>query len=282
MTRAKLLINGAEFRQKSPPTKLFTDLWLHRSLLLQLISRDIAGRYRGSLFGSVWAFFNPLLMLLLYTMVFGVFLQAKWGGAQDTAQFSLVLFAGLLVFNFFSECLNRSPGLINSNVNLVKKVAFPLEILPWMMIGTALFHTAISLLVWVLFAAVVYHQIHWTIAFLPLVMLPLVFITLGVCWIISSLGVYVRDIGQLIGVFTSFIMFMSPIFYPVESLPKAFQAVLNINPLTFVIQQARSVMIDGRLPDFAMIGIFTLASMVFAWLALVWFQRAREGFADVL
>ncbi|WP_404826389.1 ABC transporter permease [Diaphorobacter aerolatus] len=188
----------------------------------------------------------------------------------------------MLVFNFFAECLNRAPGLINNNVNLVKKVAFPLEILPWMCIGTALFHAAISLLVWMLFALYVYHMLQWTLIFLPLVMLPLVFMTLGICWIISSLGVYIRDIGQLIGVMTSFIMFMSPIFYPIESLPKMVQAILHVNPLTFMIQQARAVMISGQLPDFAMIGIFTLASLVFAWLALAWFQRAREGFSDVL
>ncbi len=282
MSRAKILVNGSESREHARPGRILTDLWNHRSLLAQLIQRDIAGRYRGSIFGGVWAFLNPLLMLSLYTMVFGVFLQAKWGGATNSAQFSLVLFAGLIVFNFFSECINRAPGLITSNTNLVKKVAFPLQILPWMCMGTAFFHAVISLMVWVFFAALIYHQVHWTVVFFPLVLVPLVFMVLGTCWLISSLGVYIRDIGQFIGVLTSFIMFMSPIFYPIDTLPEPFRSVLNINPLTFIIQEVRAILIDGALPDFARLAVHTLASFVFAWLAFVWFQRAREGFADVL
>lgn len=282
MSQTIFVKQGTEVRNRASFLKMLRDLLIHRQLLTQLVHRDITSRYRGSLFGTIWAFINPLLMLSLYTVVFGVFLHAHWAGASNSLQFSVVLFAGLIVFNFFSECLNRAPGLISAHTNYVKKVVFPLEILSWMTVGTALFHASVSLLVWIVFAGFVYGTIHWTLAFLPLVFLPLIFMTVGISWIISSLGVYVRDIGQIIGVLTSFIMFLCPIFYAVESLPRPFQVLLHGNPLTFIVQQARAVMIDGQLPDFGTLAIYAVASFVFAWLSLVWFQRARDGFADVL
>lgn len=282
MSQTIFVKQGAEVRNRAGFLKIPRDLLSHRQLLSQLMHRDITSRYRGSLFGMIWAFLNPLLMLSLYTVVFGVFLRARWAGAANSLQFSVVLFAGLIVFNFFSECLNRAPGLIPAHANYVKKVVFPLEILSWMTIGTALFHASVSLLVWIVFAGFVYGTVHWTLVFLPLVFVPLIFMTVGVSWIISSLGVYVRDIGQIIGVLTSFIMFMCPIFYAIESLPQPFQVLLRGNPLTFIVQQARAVMIDGQFPDFRTLAIYAVTSFVFAWLSLAWFQRARDGFADVL
>ncbi|USX11020.1 ABC transporter permease [Paraburkholderia fungorum] len=282
MSQISFIKNGAEFKHRAALGKVVLELFTHRHLLFQLVRRDIAGRYRGSLFGIIWAFLNPLLMLSVYTVVFGMFLHARWSGTSNSLQFSVVLFAGLIVFNFFAECLNRAPMLISGHVNYVKKVMFPLELLPWMIVGTSLFHAGISLVVWTVFSAFVYGTVHWTLIFLPLIFVPLTFMVVGVCWIISSLGVYLRDIGQIIGVLTSIVMFLCPIFYAIESLPKPFQALLLLNPLTFIIQQARSVMIDGAMPDFRALAIYTVASVVFAWLSLAWFQRAREGFADVL
>jgi lipopolysaccharide transport system permease protein len=282
MNQTTFIKNGAEFRHRAALSTVLLDPLNHRQLLLQLVRRDIAGRYRGSMFGTIWAFLNPLLMLSLYTVVFGIFLHARWVGASNSLQFSVVLFAGLIVFNFFSECLNRAPMLISGHVNYVKKVAFPLELLPWMTVGTALFHAAVSLVVWVVFSAFVYGTVHWTLIFVPLIFVPLIFMMVGVSWIISSLGVYVRDIGQIIGVVTSVVMFLCPVFYAIESLPRPFQALLLVNPLTLIIQEARKVMIVGSLPDFGTLAIYTLASIVFAWLSLAWFQRARDGFADVL
>ncbi|HDR9128353.1 TPA: ABC transporter permease [Burkholderia vietnamiensis] len=282
MSQTIFVKEGAELRHRATFSKVLLDLLIHRQLLLQLMRRDIAGRYRGSLFGTIWAFLNPLLMLSLYTVVFGVFLHARWAGASNSLQFSVVLFAGLIIFNFFAECLNRAPMLICAHVNYVKKVVFPLELLSWMTVGTALFHACVSMLVWIVFAAIVYGTVHWTLVFLPLIFVPLILMTVGISWIVSSFGVYVRDIGQIIGVLTSFIMFLCPIFYAIESLPQAFQALLRANPLTFIVQQARGVMIGGQLPDFQMLAIYIVSSFVFAWLSLAWFQRARDGFADVL
>ncbi|SIT42339.1 ABC polysaccharide efflux pump, inner membrane subunit [Paraburkholderia ribeironis] len=282
MSRTIFVKEGAELRHRAAFGKVLLDLLTHRQLLMQLMRRDIASRYRGSLFGTIWAFLNPLLMLSLYTVVFGVFLHARWAGTSNSLQFSVVLFAGLIIFNFFAECLGRAPMFIGGHVNYVKKVVFPLELLSWMTVGTALFHACMSMLVWIVFAALVYGTVQWTLAFLPLIFVPLIFMTVGTSWIVSSLGVYVRDIGQIIGVLTSFIMFLCPIFYATESLPRAFQALLRANPLTFIVQQARAVMLGGQLPDFPMLAIYIVSSFVFAWLSLAWFQRARDGFADVL
>lgn len=282
MSHSSFVRDGAQARHRASLGGAVADLIARRQLLFQLVRRDIAGRYRGSMFGTVWAFLNPLLMLSVYTVVFGVFFRSRWAGSSNSLEFSVVLFSGLIIFNFFSECLNRAPTLISGNVNYVKKVQFPLELLPWMLVGTSLFHAAVSLVVWVAFSAFVYGTIHWTIVFLPLIFVPLILIAVGVCWIISSLGVYLRDIGQVIGVATSVLMFLSPIFYAIESLPRRFQILLQINPLTFVIEQARQAMIGGKLPDFAMLAAYTVGSLLFAWASLAWFQRARDGFADVL
>lgn len=282
MTQIIFIKDGTEFKHRAALRNVFSDLLDNRHLLLQLIKRDIAGRYKGSSFGIAWAFLNPLLMLCVYTVVFGVFLRSHWTGTSNSLQFSVILFAGLIIFNFFAECLTRAPLLIRGHVNYVKKVMFPLELLPWMVVGTSLFHLGISLLVWTVFSIFIYGAIQWTIVFLPLIFVPLVFMVIGICWVISSLGVYLRDINQVIGVITPIVMFLCPIFYAIESLPKPFQALLVMNPLTFIIQQARGVMIDGSLPDFTKLFIYMTASMIFAWLSLAWFQRARDGFADVL
>jgi len=282
MSQTIFVKEGTELKHRAAFWKVLLDLLVHRQLLSQLLRRDIVSRYRGSLFGTIWAFLNPLLMLSLYTVVFGVFLHARWAGASNSLQFSLVLFAGLIIFNFFAECLSRAPMLIGGHVNYVKKVVFPLELLSWMTVGTALFHACVSVIVWIAFAAFVDGAVHWTLVFLPLIFIPLIFMAVGISWIVSSLGVYVRDIGQVIGVATSFIMFLCPIFYSIESLPRTFQALLRANPLTFIVEQARAVMIGGQLPDFHMLAIYIASSFIFAWLALAWFQRARKGFADVL
>jgi lipopolysaccharide transport system permease protein len=282
MSHSSFIRDGAQARHRASLGGAVADLIARRQLLFQLVRRDIAGRYRGSLFGTIWAFLNPLLMLSVYTVVFGVFFRSRWAGSSNSLEFSVVLFAGLIVFNFFSECLSRAPALISGHANYVKKVQFPLELLPWMLVGSSLFHAAVSLTVWIAFSVFVYGAIHWTIVFLPVIFVPLILITVGICWIISSLGVYLRDIGQVIGVTTSVLMFLSPIFYAIDSLPKRFQVLLHINPLTFIIEQARGVMIGGTMPNFAQLAAYTVGSLAFAWLSLAWFQRARDGFADVL
>ena len=259
-------------------------LWQHRDLITQMTRREVVGRYRGSIMGLAWSFFNPILMLVVYTFVFSVVFKAKWGGGGEQSQtsFAIVLFVGMIVHGFFAEMVNRAPGMILANVNYVKKVVFPLEILPVVGMGAALFHTLISLGVLLTAILLIKGSLVWTSIFFPLVILPLLIATLGVTWFLVSFGVFVRDVGQITGMITTVLMFISPVFYPISALPEKFQFWLMLNPLTFVIEQSRTVMIFGKLPDWTGLGIYTIFSLAVAWAGFWWFQKTRKGFADVL
>jgi lipopolysaccharide transport system permease protein len=263
---------------------LLKSLWQHRDLIITMTKRDVAGRYRGSVLGLFWSFLNPVFMLLVYTFVFSVVFNARWGVSEDetSTQFAVVLFAGLVVHSFFAEVLSKAPGLVLGSSNYVKKVVFPLEILPAIALGSAIFHTAISLLV-LQFAYIVFTGIPpWTIILSPIVFFPLAVLSLGVAWMLAALGVFLRDIGQFIGVIVTVLLFLSPIFFPIDRLPEEYQILILLNPLTFIIEQAREVLIWGRLPDWVGLGVYTFFSTVFAWLGYAWFQKTRKGFADVL
>lgn len=261
---------------------IFKSVLNNKDLLIELIKRDISSRYRGSFMGLLWSIVNPIVMLAIYTTVFGYFLKVKWAGTENSIDFSLVLFAGLIVFNFFSECINRAPGLVLGNTNYVKKIIFPLEILSWMSIGTSLFNALISFSVWVMFYLLIHKYLSWTIIFVPLIVLPLIFVALGMSWFLSSCGVYLRDIGQITNIITTCLMYLSPVFYSVKTLPDNLKVLLLANPLTFIIEEIRKVMLYGLLPDFQGLAIYTSLSLFGAWLGFVWFQKTREGFADVL
>ncbi|MDD2685724.1 MAG: ABC transporter permease [Gallionella sp.] len=262
---------------------LARSLWQHRDLIKQMTRREVVGRYRGSVMGLAWSFFNPILMLVVYTFVFSVVFKAKWGiGDESQTNFAIVLFIGMIVYGLFAEMTNRAPGLILSNVNYVKKVIFPLEILPVIGMGAALFHSLISLVVLLAAILLINGTLAWTAILFPLVILPLLFATLGVAWFLASVGVFVRDVGQTIGIFTTVLMFVSPVFYPISSLPEKFQIWLMLNPLTFVIEQSRAVMIFGKMPDWTGLGIYAVVSVTVAWAGYWWFQKTRKGFADVL
>jgi lipopolysaccharide transport system permease protein len=265
------------------PLAMIASFWRNRELILAATQREIVGRYRGSILGLLWSFFNPLFMLAVYTFVFSVVFQARWGaGTGSKAEFAMILFAGLIVFGLFSECINRAPQLILANPNYVKKVVFPLEILPSVNLLSALFHGLISLVVWVLAYIFFFGLPHLTALYLPLVLVPLILFILGLSWILSSLGVYLRDVSQFISVITTVLMFLSPIFYPATALPEEYQQFLYLNPLTTVIEQTRDVLFWGKSPDFSLLLVYWIASILMAWLGFVWFQRTRKGFADVL
>jgi len=247
-------------------------LWRNRQLIVRMTRREVVGRYKGSALGLAWSFFTRLFM-------------ARWGGSggdDSKTQFAIVLFVGLIVLSLFSDVLNRAPGLILSNVNYVKKVVFPLEILPVIAMGATLFHSLISL--GVLLAAFAFFNgyLYWTVVFIPFVFLPLIIITLGLSWMLASLGVFLRDVGQTISIITTVLMFLSPVFYPVTAVPERFRPFIMANPLTFIIEQAREVLIWGHLPDWRGLGVYTLVAIIIAWTGYVWFQKTRKGFADVL
>ncbi|MBM9537367.1 ABC transporter permease [Desulfobulbus alkaliphilus] len=265
------------------PKKMLDCLWCNRYLILTFIQREISGRYRGSFMGLVWSFIYPMLMLAVYTFVFSVVFKARWNSGSDSkTEFALILFAGLMLYNLLSECLIRAPNLILSNVNYVKKVIFPLEILPVVIVGVALFHTVVSFFVWIIAYMVLFGQPHITIFLFPLVVVPLLFLTLGLSWGLASLGVYIRDVSQFIGVTTTALLFLSPIFYSISSLPENYQIFINLNPLTPIIEQSRKVLFSGELPDIKILFSCYLLSLPVMWLGFVWFQKTRKGFSDVL
>lgn len=265
------------------PRELAASLWRNRKLTTALIKREVVGRYKGSFFGILWSFFNPVFMLVVYTFVFSVVFKARWAGTGDSrTEFALILFAGLLVFNLFSECVVKAPGLVLANVNYVKKVVFPLEILPVVSLGAAIFHTLVSLAVWLIAYLVLFGMPPVTAFLVPILIMPLLFFIMGVSWFLASLGVYLRDVSQFIGLVTTVIMFMSPIFYPVSALPKDFQVLFMLNPLTSVIEQVRNALIFNQTPAWPLFLAFLIASMAILWLGFAWFQKTRKGFADVL
>ena len=271
-------------RDFSPtPKEMAASLWRHRSLISVLIQREVIGRYRGSMLGILWSFFNPVFMLVIYTFVFSVVFKARWNAGSDSkTEFALVLFAGLIIFNLFSECINRAPGLVTANANYVKKVVFPLEILPWVSLGSALFHFVISLGVWVLAYALLFGVPHVTVLLMPLVLLPLVLLIMGLSWILASLSVYLRDVAQFILMVTTVLMFLTPIFYPVSALPENYRHFLLLNPLTPAVEMTRDILFWGKLPDLAMLALYGAATLLLACLGFAWFQKTRKGFADVL
>lgn len=262
--------------------EMFASLWRNRGLIKALAKREILGRYRGSFLGLLWSFFNPLFMLAVFTFVFSVIFQARWGSGGSKTEFALVLFAGLLVFNLFAECINRAPGLILSNTNYVKKVVFPLETLPFVGLLSALFHTLISLGVWLIAYTLFFGIPHLTVFYLPLVLLPFCLFLMGLSWALASLGVFLRDVSQFIGLLTTALMFLSPIFYPATALPEEYRQILYLNPLTTVVEQARDVLFWGKTPDLFMLGIYCVVTLGIASLGFAWFQKTRKGFADVL
>ncbi|NLU19002.1 MAG: ABC transporter permease [Serratia liquefaciens] len=267
----------------SSPLEIASTFWRHRKLILNLTKREVTGRYKGSLFGMLWSFFNPIFMLVVYTFVFSFIFNARWSTESTSrAEFALVLFAGLIIFNFFSECAIKAPSIILSNVNYVKKVIFPLEILPIVNACSALFHACISIVVWLLFYTIEAGIPHLTVMLFPIFILPLLLFVIGVGWLLSALGVFLRDVGQMITIIVTALMFLSPIFYPITAIPEKYRPLLNLNPLAPAISQFRDIFYWGVVPSAGVYISYLAGCAIFAWFGFVVFQKTRKGFADVL
>ncbi|REG61252.1 lipopolysaccharide transport system permease protein [Paraburkholderia sp. BL6669N2] len=267
------------------PMYLVTSMVKNRRLMFDLARRDAVGRYKGSMLGIFWSLLTPLLMLSVYTFVFSGVFKSRWGNSATPgshAQFAIVLFAGMIMFNVFSECVNRAPGMVLANTNFVKKIVFPLEILPCVYLLSALFHACVSIAILLVAELLIQGSIPVTALLLPLVLVPLCLLILGVSWALSATGVFLRDIGQTIGIFVTALMFLSPIFFPVSSLPPRFQQFVYWNPLTFPIEQSRNVLIWGKPIDWTIWIVYLAVSALAAWIGFVWFQKTRKGFADVV
>lgn len=260
----------------------FTVVVSHGPLILAFIRQEIASRYRGTWGGLLWSLITPLLLLAVYVTVFGVILQARWARTDSTTEFGLVLYAGLLVFGLFQDCLARAPTLITQQPNLVRKVVFPVEVLAWVQVGSAGFHFAMGLAVWCLFSLLLGRMIPLSIVSLPLVLLPVVLVALAVGWLLGALGVYLRDLQQVVPPLAMALLFLSPVFYDLSTVPQSFRALYAANPMTFVIEQARAVMLVGQWPDLRQLGLATLLAYAMAAASLAFFRRARPDFADAL
>lgn len=260
------------------------DVWTHRQLLWQLARRDIAMRYRGTMGGFAWSLFMPLLMLGVYTLVFSVVFKARWPLPDDQpqGQFAVILFAGLMVHGLAAEVLNRAPTTITAQVNYVKKVVFPLSLLPVVPMMTALFHLAFSVAILLGAGLWLKGTVPLTSLWLPLVLLPYCIGLLGAAWMLAALGVFLRDIGQIVGLIVTVLLFLSPIFFPPEALPEAWRPYLLLNPLTLIIEQVRDVLLWGKLPDFRALGLYSIGALALAFVGKWFFQKTRKGFADVL
>ncbi len=256
--------------------------WRHRSLTIELVKREFTARYRGSFGGVLWSFAQPLFLLCVYTIAFGVILQARWGLSGNTREYAFMLFAGLIVFNAFAECLRKAPSLVTMNPNFVKKVVFPLEILPWVMALGALVHALLGIAVWLAGYVVVFGAPKLTVLYCPFVVAALFPVLLGVGWLLAALGVYARDISQLTELASHALLFLTPVFYSVDAVPGAYRTALMMNPLTFIVEQFRRVMFAGLAPDLAGLGVYLFVAVIFSWASLYVFRRLRPFFADLV
>jgi len=266
------------------PASLTLSLLTHRRLLARLIERDVYGRYRGSLLGIGWSVVQPLLMLVVYTLVFSDIFQMRWPGVADGSrvQFAVMIFAANIVQIAFAEVISRSPTIIVSNTNLVRKVIFPLELLPVVALGSAAVHVLLNVVLLLMINAVFSGIWNWSCLFFPLVIVPFLIMTAGISWFLAAIGVFVRDLGQAVGVLLTLLLFLSPVFYPMSAVPERLRPFLLLNPLSLIAEQQRRVLVSGELPDFMSIGCYLAVACLVAVAGFAWFQKVRRGFADVL
>lgn len=263
---------------------MFSSLINNKYLFLQMLKREVESRYRGSQLGLLWAFIYPIMMLLVYTFVFGIVMKVKWGVAgQDNIEFGIILFAGLLLHGMLAEVLVGSVGLITGNHQYVKKVVFPLPLLSLVRLSNALLHMLLGMLILIVMFLFTGGTLHLTIFLVPVVLFPFVLFLLGASWFISVLGVYVRDLSQFMGVVVTILLFLGPIVYPFSSVPDQIKNyVLWLNPLTIVVEQFRAVVLFGQMPDWRLLGIYSVFAVLMLLIGTWFFNRTQDGFADVI
>lgn len=272
------------------------NLWKYRELIFQLTRRDVAQRYRGSVFGLAWAFITPVFMLSIYTFVFGIVLKARWqeqagmiveadGGAMGLARFAIVIYCGLIIFEIFSISVSRAVGSIYTNPNYVKRVVFPLYILPLSIFLSTLLHGAINMLILTALSLLAFKGVHWPVIFLPLILLSLSLLTFGLSLIVAALGVFFRDLSLGIGLVLQALFFMSPVFYSVRQIPQRLQwmsAIMHLNPLTVIIEESRRMIVWGQAPNWTRLGLTTLVGLAVCLGGAAFFSRCKRYFADAL
>lgn len=266
------------------PVKTFIYLWRNRYLLKQLTLRNIQTRYRGSFMGLLWLIITPLIMLTVYTFIFSVVFQVRWGTdfADSTIAFALILYCGLTVFNIFSESINSSVDVIIANANYVKKVIFPLEILPVSMVLTACCLGMISIMILLVGVGIFLNNFSILIFLFPLIFLPLLLLCSGIAFFVASLGVFIRDLRHIVGLAIQILFFMTPIFYNIEMVPENLRNILLINPLSHIVSFARNILIYNNPPNWILYSFVSILSLFIFQFGYAWFMKTKRGFADVI
>lgn len=262
------------------PLRIVADIWRHRYLLGQLIKRDVLLRYRGAMFGVLWIFLSPLLMLGIFAFVFGHIFQARWPQQQEGLPFWLILYSGLIVFNIFAEAVSRSPSAVRGYPSFVKKIIFPVEILPLVPLGAGLVHGAFNLLI-LLVALAWTGNLHVQVLLFPLLLAPILLLALGFSWFLAAWGVFIKDMTQIVPLFVQMLMFLSPVFYPVSAVPEVLRPIYLHNPLGAVIEAGRAATLGTLIPwaPWSTALAIGLAAAIFGY---AFFQHSREEFADAL
>jgi lipopolysaccharide transport system permease protein len=266
------------------PWQIVRHLRQHGALIQQFTVRDVLGRYRGSYLGVFWSLLRPLCSLAVFFVVFGYIFQSRFGhdDHESRVDYALGLFCGLIVLDFIAECISRGPTLILSNPNYVTKVVFPLEILPVSAVGGALVHLVVSSIPLFLAYFFVHGSLHLTAMYLPVILIPLVFLGLGVMWLFASLGVFVRDISSFVPVLITILMYVSAIFYPISKVPLAMRPAVVHNPLAVLIDNMRNVFMWGMPLDWGQYLSMSAVCIIFMVVGYAFFMRTKSAFADVL
>jgi len=251
-------------------------------LILSLTKRELAARYRGSVLGIVWAVLTPVVMIAIFTIIFAGIFKARFGASSSQWDYALYLFCGLLPWNAFQESVQLSSTTIVGHANLVKRVVFPLETLPVSLSLAAVANQMFGTVALLLAALLLRGELHATIVFLPVLVIPQLFATLGAAWLIASLGVFVRDIVQGIALLLMAWMYLTPIIYPESLVPERYLGIVNLNPFTPLVRNYRRIILDGSMPDWRGLAYFGAFAAVSFILGYWWFARTRKNFADVI
>jgi homopolymeric O-antigen transport system permease protein len=260
-------------------------IWRNRKLMRSMVRRDIMARYRGSFGGTVWTFLNPLLLMATYFFVFGVILRTRFEGDNSRTGFVLYFLAGMLPWLAFSEAVGRSPYVILEYRSFVKKIVFPLETLPVNLVISGAVTEAFGLLIFVIGLLAVRHAVPASVVWLPLLLVPQILFTAGLCWILAAIGVFVRDLGQIIGYLLTLWFFLTPICYPESSLnqlPASALGLLRLNPLFVLVRAYRAMFLENQAPSMRGVAGLWIVSVAVAVMGYAWFHRLRKSFADVI
>lgn len=262
------------------PWQIAPDIWRHRYLLGQLIKRDVLLRYRGAMFGVAWIFLSPLLMLTIFAFIFGQIFQARWPQQSDTLPFWVLLYGGLIAFNIFAETVSRAPTAVRGSPSFVKKIVFPVHILPLVPLGAALVHAAFNLLI-LLVALAWLGELQLSVLWMPLLLTPVILLAVGLAWFVAAWGVFIKDMSQIVPLFVQMLLFLSPVFYPASAVPVALRPLYSINPIGVAIEASRNA-VAGHPVAWGGWTLALMAGLLAACLGHAYFQHSREEFADAL